>query len=171
MDAKKQELTEAVGKRIRTLRHLQSISQEEVALRANLNPAYYGQVERGLKCPTIDTLYKIAQALGTSLPELVTAITSLVKGHGSLSLGNVIGANIFNLVLVSGAAATLAPFSVPQSSTIWGLNSSLVLEIPLMLFVMAFMTLPALITRKLQRYQGITLLVIYAAFCVLQFTM
>ena len=110
-------------------------------------------------------------ALGTSLPELVTAITSLVKGHGSLSLGNVIGANIFNLVLVSGAAATLAPFSVPQSSTIWGLNSSLVLEIPLMLFVMAFMTLPALITRKLQRYQGITLLVIYAAFCVLQFTM
>ena len=110
-------------------------------------------------------------ALGTSLPELVTAITSLVKGHGSLSLGNVIGANIFNLVLVSGAAATLAPFSVPQSSTIWGLNSSLVLEIPLMLFVMAFMTLPALITKKLQRYQGITLLVIYAAFCVLQFTM
>lgn len=71
MDAKKQELTEAVGKRIRTLRHLQSISQEEVALRANLNPAYYGQVERGLKCPTIDTLYKIAQALGTSLPELL----------------------------------------------------------------------------------------------------
>ena len=41
-------------------------------------------------------------ALGTSLPELVTAITSLVKGHGSLSLGNIIGANFFNLVLVSG---------------------------------------------------------------------
>ncbi|MFR1045722.1 MAG: sodium:calcium antiporter, partial [Faecalibacterium sp.] len=39
-------------------------------------------------------------ALGTSLPELVTAITSLAKGHGALSLGNVIGANVFNLVLV-----------------------------------------------------------------------
>jgi len=38
-------------------------------------------------------------ALGTSLPELVTAITSLAKGHGALSLGNVIGANVFNLVL------------------------------------------------------------------------
>ena len=36
-------------------------------------------------------------ALGTSLPELVTAITSLAKGHGALSLGNVIGANVFNL--------------------------------------------------------------------------
>ena len=51
-------------------------------------------------------------ALGTSLPELVTAITSLIKGHGALSLGNVIGANVFNLVLVSGVSVTLAPFDV-----------------------------------------------------------
>ncbi len=48
-------------------------------------------------------------ALGTSLPELVTAITSLVKGHSDLSLGNVVGANVFNLVLVSGVSVTLAP--------------------------------------------------------------
>ena len=48
-------------------------------------------------------------ALGTSLPELVTAITSLMKGHGALSLGNVIGANLFNLVLVNGVSVTLAP--------------------------------------------------------------
>ena len=41
-------------------------------------------------------------ALGTSLPELVTAITSLVKGCSDLSLGNIVGANVFNLVLVSG---------------------------------------------------------------------
>ncbi|MCQ2557823.1 MAG: calcium/sodium antiporter [Oscillospiraceae bacterium] len=110
-------------------------------------------------------------ALGTSLPELVTAITSLVKGHGSLSLGNVIGANIFNLVLVAGASSALAPFAIPHSSTIAGMNASLVLELPLMLFVMAFMTIPALLTKKLHRWQGIILLVIYAAFCVLQFTM
>ena len=57
-------------------------------------------------------------ALGTSLPELVTAITSLAKGHGALSLGNVIGANLFNLVLVSGVSATLAPFCIPQSASI-----------------------------------------------------
>ena len=110
-------------------------------------------------------------ALGTSLPELVTAITSLVKGHGSLSLGNVIGANIFNLVLVSGASMTLAPFRIPQSSTLFGVNSSLVLDVPLMLFVMAFLTLPALKTKKLSRYQGIVLLILYAAFCGIQFTM
>ena len=110
-------------------------------------------------------------ALGTSLPELVTAITSLAKGHGSLSLGNVIGANIFNLVLVSGASMTLAPFRIPQSSTLFGVNSSLVLDVPLMLFVMALLTLPALKTKKLSRYQGIVLLLLYAAFCGIQFSM
>ena len=110
-------------------------------------------------------------ALGTSLPELVTAITALAKGHGALSLGNVIGANIFNLVLVCGVSMTLAPFQIPQSSTIAGRNASLVLDIPLMLFVMAFLTLPALAKKKLSRYQGIVLLILYSAFCILQFTM
>lgn len=110
-------------------------------------------------------------ALGTSLPELVTAITSLTKGHGSLSLGNVIGANIFNLVLVSGASMLLSPFQIPQSSTIAGINASLVLDIPLMLFVMAFLTLPALKRKKLSRFQGIALLAVYAAFCAIQFAM
>jgi len=110
-------------------------------------------------------------ALGTSLPELVTAITSLVKGHGSLSLGNVIGANILNLVLVSGVATVLRPFTIPQSNTLFGINASLVLDIPLMLFVMAFLTIPALLTKKLHRSQGIILLLVYAAFCVIQFVM
>ena len=67
-------------------------------------------------------------ALGTSLPELVTAITSLAKGHSDLSLGNVVGANVFNLVLVSGVSVTLAPFTIPQNSTLFGINSSLVLD-------------------------------------------
>ena len=110
-------------------------------------------------------------ALGTSLPELVTAITSLAKGHGSLSLGNVIGANLFNLVLVSGTSATLAPFDIPSNKTIAGMNASLVVDVPLMLFVMAFLTLPALKREKLSRVQGIVLLVIYAAFCVFQFAL
>ena len=110
-------------------------------------------------------------ALGTSLPELVTAVTSLAKGHGALSLGNVIGANLFNLVLVSGVSVTLAPFSIPQSAVIAGHNASLVLEIPVMLLVMALLTLPALTRGKLTRLQGAALLVIYAAFCAVQFTL
>ena len=108
-------------------------------------------------------------ALGTSLPELVTAITSLVKGHSSLSLGNIVGANLFNLVLVSGMAITINPFVVPADKLIGTRNASLVVDIPLMLFVMAFMTVPALCTKKLRRYQGIILLVIYAAYITFQF--
>ena len=110
-------------------------------------------------------------ALGTSLPELVTAITSLIKGHGALSLGNIIGANLFNLVLVSGVSVALAPFSIPQNSTIAGYNASLVLDIPVMFLVMGLLTLPALLRGKLSRIQGVLLLLIYAAFCVVQFTL
>ena len=110
-------------------------------------------------------------ALGTSLPELVTAITSLAKGHSDLSLGNVVGANVFNLVLVSGVSVTLAPFTVPQSATLFGINSSLVLELPVMLAVMLILTVPALCKGKLNRAQGILLLAIYAAFCAVQFTL
>ncbi len=108
-------------------------------------------------------------ALGTSLPELVTAITSLVKGHSSLSLGNVIGANLFNLVLVSGVSVALSPFSIPQNSMLMGKNSSLVLEIPVMFFVMLVMTVPSLVKEKTARWQGILLLLVYAAFCMTQF--
>ena len=107
-------------------------------------------------------------ALCTSLPELVTAVTALLKGHGALSLGNIIGANIFNLVLVSGAAVTLSPFAIPDGSKLFGFNTSQLIEIPLMIGVMAIMTLPAVFKSKLQRWQGITLLGIYVAFVVLQ---
>ena len=110
-------------------------------------------------------------ALGTSLPELVTAITSLVKGCSDLSLGNIVGANVFNLVLVSGLSVTIAPFTIPQSSTLFGVNSSLVLDLPVMLAVMVLMCLPALLRGKLSRAQGVGLLCIYAAFCAIQFTM
>ena len=110
-------------------------------------------------------------ALGTSLPELVTAITSLAKGHGALSLGNIIGANLFNIVLVSGVSITISPFNIPATSTLFGINSSLVLDIPVMLAVMAIMIIPTLIRGKLSRVQGIVLLGIYAAFCTVQFIM
>ena len=112
-------------------------------------------------------------ALGTSLPELVTTITSLRSGHASLGVGNVIGANVFNLVLVSGVAVSLAPFPVPCENFLLdtGLNMSLVFEIPVMLGVMSLMIFPALAKKKLARWQGIALLAIYVAFCVCQFVL
>lgn len=110
-------------------------------------------------------------ALGTSLPELVTAITSLIKGHSALSLGNIIGANLFNLVLVSGMAITINPFTVPAERTVAGVNSSFIIDLPVMFLVMLLLTIPALKDGKLRRWQGVTLLCIYAAFTVGQFLM
>ena len=112
-------------------------------------------------------------ALGTSLPELVTTITSLRKGRASLGVGNVIGANVFNLVLVSGVSVSIAPFAVPAENTLLntGLNLSLVMDIPVMLGVMMLMIFPALLKKKLSRWQGLVLMLVYAAFCVCQFTL
>lgn len=114
-------------------------------------------------------------ALGTSLPELVTAITALAKGHGALSLGNICGANLFNLVLVSGISITIGPFSFENAGfekmTVAGhsIYSSLLIDTPLMLLVMLIMTIPALVKEKLARWQGILLLLIYVSFCAFQF--
>lgn len=112
-------------------------------------------------------------ALGTSLPELVTAITSLAKGHGALSLGNVCGANLFNLVLVSGLSVTLSPFGLPSGKTvnIGGnlMNASLVIDLPVSTMVMVILTIPALVKGELKRWQGISLLATYAGFCAFQF--
>ena len=109
-------------------------------------------------------------ALGTSLPELITAITSLVKGHSALSLGNVIGANLFNIILVSGMAITISPFAIPAEKTVLGgINSSLVIDLPVMLAVMSILCLPTLKKGELKRWQGVLLLGIYTAFTVYQF--
>ena len=108
-------------------------------------------------------------ALGTSLPELITAITSLAKGHGALSLGNVIGANLFNIVLVSGAAISISPFSIPTEKLLAGQNASLLVDIPVMLCVMLLLCVPALLKGRLSRWQGVVLLCMYAGFTVFQF--
>lgn len=53
-------------------------------------------------------------AVGTSLPELVTCVLAALKGHHDISVGNLVGSNIFNTLLVSGAAALVRPFIVGQ---------------------------------------------------------
>ncbi len=165
-DGEKEETEKPLGKNIGLL----VIGAALIAVGANLLVDNGTLIAQALGVPE-SVIALTFVALGTSLPELVTAITSLLKGHGALSLGNVIGANLFNLVLVNGVSVTLAPFSVPQSSVIFGRNASLVLEIPVMFAVMLLMTVPALIRGKLSRVQGIALLILYGAFCTVQFTL
>jgi len=143
-----------------------------IAVGADLLVEHGQVIALGLGVPeTVVALLFVA--LGTSLPELVTTITSLRSGHASLGVGNVIGANVFNLVLVSGVAVSLAPFPVPMENELLntGLNMSLVFEIPVMLGVMSLMIFPALFKKKLARWQGVALLGIYAAFVVCQFVL
>lgn len=100
-------------------------------------------------------------ALGTSLPELVTSIVSLIKGFGNVGLGNVIGANILNMLLVIGIPAAVA--GIPLES------STVTVDMPLSLLVMAVLLVPILIRKKSSRIQGIALLCIYVTYCVASF--
>lgn len=100
-------------------------------------------------------------ALGTSLPELVTSIMSLIKGYGNVGLGNVIGANILNMLLVIGIPSAIA--GIPLES------STVTIDMPLALLVMAVLLAPILIRKKSSRLQGVALLGIYTAYCVVSF--
>ncbi len=71
MDQQKEWIMKAVADKIRNLRRQKDISQEALALRSGINTVYYGQIERAQKCPTIDTLYKIASGLEVPLSELL----------------------------------------------------------------------------------------------------
>lgn len=100
-------------------------------------------------------------ALGTSLPELVTSLTSVIKGFGNVGLGNIIGANLLNLLLVIGIPSTVSGIDLA--------DSTLRLDIPLGLLVMAVLTIPLMVKKRSYRAQGIILLTIYAIYCVSQF--
>ena len=67
----REQLNKQIGFNIRKYRLKADISQENLALSAGLYPAYIGRLERGEKCPTIDTLYKICEALGISVCEIL----------------------------------------------------------------------------------------------------
>ena len=103
-------------------------------------------------------------AFGTSLPELVTALTALIKGHSELSIGNVIGADILNVLFVIGASATAAPLNVDPAT--------FYLLIPTMLVVLVLFRLYVAFNRgTFKRWQGVPMLAIYAAYVLLSVLM
>lgn len=100
-------------------------------------------------------------ALGTSLPELVTSLVSIIKGYGNVGLGNIIGANISNLVLVMGIPAVIMGINV-KADTIR-------IDAVLGIVVMAILTVPLMIKQRSYRIQGAALLAIYVGYVVLSF--
>lgn len=103
-------------------------------------------------------------ALGTSLPELVTAISALVKGYADVSLGNIIGANTLNLLLVIGIPATIQSGGIKIDEM-----KSFMMTAPTGLLVMLLLILPFWFKKRGYRIQGVALVVIYAFYSVLQF--
>lgn len=97
-------------------------------------------------------------ALGTSLPELATAITSLKKGHANIAIGNIIGANILNITLVTGISAFISPLKI--------LKQNIFLDFPVALLIMLALVIPSFIKKKVYRIQGIVLLVLYILYLV-----
>lgn len=105
-------------------------------------------------------------ALGTSLPELVVGITAIRKGHAELLIGNVIGADILNVLFVIGAAALAAPLPIVEG----GNPIFLSLHLPTMLLMLVFMRLcifNAVSKGHFSRWMGVPLLLGYFAYLAL----
>ena len=94
-------------------------------------------------------------AIGTSLPELVTSVIAAYKGASAVALGNVLGSNIFNLLLIGGVTAVIAPGTIPGEITNFGLPVLIAASVLLLIF--------AATGRKITRWEGGILLVTYFA--------
>ncbi|MBR2796942.1 MAG: sodium:calcium antiporter [Clostridia bacterium] len=100
-------------------------------------------------------------AVGTSLPELVTALTALSRGESSLSVGNIVGANIIDLTLILPLCALLngGRLALPRQS--------LALDLPFCLVLCALAVAPPLMTGRFRRGQGAAMLGLYAGYVAL----
>lgn len=97
-------------------------------------------------------------AMGTSLPELSTAVISLCKGHSALSIGNLLGANILNILLVTGLSGVICPIPSMGASTRMDFIAAFVLT--------GLFCLPAWKKGHTFRLQGVLLLGCYLFYCL-----
>ena len=103
-------------------------------------------------------------AFGTSLPELVTAITAARKGQGELAVGNIIGADILNVLFVAGAAAAVTPEGLPADKQFF------ILQFPAMILVLVVFRLGISLSKdKLKRPFGLVLLATYLVVTILSY--
>ncbi len=100
-------------------------------------------------------------AFGTSLPELATAIVAALRGHTEVALGNVLGSNIFNILLILGALFVITPVTVaPEilAFDIWFLAGATLIAVPVMLT-----------GKRITRVEGAIFVLLYIAFVWIQF--
>ena len=96
-------------------------------------------------------------AIGTSLPELVTSVVAAKKGETDLAVGNVVGSNIFNILLILGTSAVISPIRLEVSA---------VYDTLILIVVSILVYITALTKREIKRGEGALCLIAYAAFFV-----
>ena len=98
---------------------------------------------------------------GTSCPELVVSLTGAIQGNADISVGNVVGSNIFNTLLILGLTAVIAPVGISHMNR--------VRDIPLCLVVTFIFAFLAIAGGSINRWEGIAFLVIFAAYMLFCF--
>ena len=102
-------------------------------------------------------------AIGTSLPELVTSVTAAIKGNSDIAIGNIIGSNIFNILLIIGTSSIITP--IVYNST-YNFDFSILLISTIILSL--FPVIPP--KNEMSRFNGIVYLLIYALYMARLFT-
>lgn len=125
---------------------------------------------RGMRVPEIVIGLTIVAA-GTSAPELFVSLVSALKGTSDLAVGNVIGSNIFNTLLIVGCSAAVAPIAVAPNTVKKDIPYAIVAS--LMFFILCFddMSSPHLWGNEITRQDGLILLVGFMAFMFYTFRM
>jgi len=112
-----------------------------------------------------DVIAATMVAFGTSLPELMTAIAAVRKGHPEITVGNIVGADVLNVLFVIGAAAAATPLAIPENFYYFHFPAMLVILYSLRVFISINRT------GVFYRWQGGWLLGVYALYVILQYTL
>jgi cation:H+ antiporter len=100
-------------------------------------------------------------AIGTSLPELVTTITALIKKNSNLSLGNIVGANIMNILLVIPSATLVSTSGLVMRM------QTVVQDIPFSILFMSIAMIPPIIFKRFFKWQGLLMLITYVVYLLI----
>ncbi|MCD4806491.1 MAG: calcium/sodium antiporter [Methanococcoides sp.] len=92
-------------------------------------------------------------ALGTSLPELITAISATLKGHQDLSIGNILGANTMDIALILGFSSQIRDIPIP--------DQSLMYDFPFMIVIMLLLIIFGITKKRLDRWEGVVIMLVY----------
>jgi len=112
-----------------------------------------------------DVIAATMVAFGTSLPELMTAIAAVRKGHPEITVGNVVGADVLNCLFVIGAAATAKPLAIPPNFFYFHFPAMLIILWSFRIFISMNKT------GSFRRWQGVWLLSVYSIYVILQYTL